>query len=796
MGTPQSNSFPWGRLAGVGAVVFFANAALLILQLVASRLLAPFIGSDLYSWTTIIGVFLTGIALGNALGGKLADRYPSPKTLAGVLLLGAAAAAWMAAAPLLFHGFYRSIPLDPRIPLLTALLCLPAGFILSLLTPLSIKLGLPDVSKTGRVAGVVFSLSTLGCLLGNYLTGFYLVPEFTIDTLVYVAAGILLLLAVGTAITFPALPPKLPEEQVHELLELEAPVKSEPVAEPSDAAANPYAFHHIGRAYTIVFLASFCGMALELAASRIIAEQLGVSLFTWTGVIGVMLAGTALGNLAGGFIADAVNRPNSTRSPRLVLAGSLIAAGAGCISILLGLTILTNITWFAKVQLVGQVLIWTFVLFFFPMFALGTISPQVIRLAAPDVRRVGSVAGRVYAWSTVGAIVGAFAAGYQLIELFTVKGVVIAATFVLAAASVLTARVWKKDILLYMISIVLGGATGGLLLNHLHENDDDVVAIRETNYYSIKVKQQFHKGEYLGLGLQLDSLLHSVVNPEKPDYLYYEHEHTQMEFLRAARADTPHPKMIVVGGGGYTFPRYAKTMLPETHLDVIEIDPGVTRVAYEYLGLKKELGIRDFNMDGRQFIAEKAEPLSYDLIVQDAVNDLSVPWHLLTKEYNDAVKAVLKPNEGVYLLTIIDEIDAGKIWRASMATLKKSFAHVTLLAASLEDTPETKLPPPAPPEGATPEQIQEWQEEIDKLAGGRHVFVIYASDKPLDLAQLRKKNERVANLGTKALPFYTRVLDDRILEPFLVKEPGLILTDQFAPVDNLMADVFRRRHAR
>ena len=60
-------------------------------------------------------------------------------------------------------------------------------------------------------------------------------------------------------------------------------------------------------------------------------------------------------------------------------------------------------------------------------------------------------------------------------------------------------------------------------------------------------------------------------------------------------------------------------------------------------------------MDGRQFVAEKAVPGTYDLVIQDAVNDLSVPSHLLTKEYNDAVKLTLKP-DGVYLLTVIDSI--------------------------------------------------------------------------------------------------------------------------------------------
>ena len=174
-----------------------ANAAMLVLQLVAGRLLSPFIGSSLETWTSIIGVFLAGIALGNGFGGKLADRYPRPKTLAVLLGVGAIAALWMLLFPQLLTatGLHKSIPLGPRIPILAAALCLPAGLVLSLLTPLAIKLGLPDVAHTGRVAGLIFALSTLGCLIGNYVTGFYLIPAFFINTLVLAAAGALVALA-------------------------------------------------------------------------------------------------------------------------------------------------------------------------------------------------------------------------------------------------------------------------------------------------------------------------------------------------------------------------------------------------------------------------------------------------------------------------------------------------------------------------------------------------------------------------------------------------------------------------
>src|SRR5262245_57691872 len=103
---------PLSRLAGIGLIIFFANAALLVLQLVAGRLLAPFIGSSLETWTSIIGVFLLGIALGNAFGGRIADRYPSPRTLAILLGIAALAAIWMVVFPWLLAsgGVHKSIP--------------------------------------------------------------------------------------------------------------------------------------------------------------------------------------------------------------------------------------------------------------------------------------------------------------------------------------------------------------------------------------------------------------------------------------------------------------------------------------------------------------------------------------------------------------------------------------------------------------------------------------------------------------------------------------------------------------
>ena len=421
-------------------------------------------------------------------------------------------------------------------------------------------------------------------------------------------------------------------------------------------------------------------------------------------------------------------------NPRRMLATTLLAAGAAVVLLQVTRVFLTETKPFEDLDPLVQVLCWTFSLFFLPMFVLGMVSPQVIRLAVPDVEHIGRVAGRVYAWSTAGAIAGTFAAGYVLVsaKYLGTDRVLFGVALVAILTSLLVARVWENNLMLYLFSIVLGGVTGGIILTAYGSRDSQVVVKRETNYYTIVVKEGVDRfGQPTGIrDLFLDHLMHSSVNPDKPSYLYYTHEHIQMEFLWEARASAGQPRALVIGGGGYTFPRYAMEFLPETRMDVVEIDPGVTRVAYEYLGLKSYEGLNIAHMDGRQFVSEKVGAGTYDLVVQDAVNDLSVPAHLLTKEYNDAIKLTLRP-DGVYLLTVIDSIKFGRLWRSAMRTLRESFGHVELVSS-------TEVPAVTHPPDAREEEIRAWRRESRYFDENRQVLVIYASDRPLDVARVAR----------------------------------------------------------
>ena len=192
-----------------------------------------------------------------------------------------------------------------------------------------------------------------------------------------------------------------------------------------------------------------------------------MSLFTWTGIIGVMLAGTALGNFTGGLARRPREPARRDAQPAAVLAATLIVAAAGATVLIAHRPVLQQRRGVRRLRAdrAGRSA-WTFSLFFLPMFLLGMVSPQVIRLAVPDVAHVGRVAGRVYAWSTAGAIVGTFAAGYVLLSALGMTRRSWPWRCVLTLTQpARCAGSWRAtNVLLYLFSIVLGGVTGGFIL--------------------------------------------------------------------------------------------------------------------------------------------------------------------------------------------------------------------------------------------------------------------------------------------------------------------------------------------
>jgi spermidine synthase len=720
-----------------GLFAFIASAATLVLELIAGRMMAPFIGVSLYTWTSIIGVVLAGVSVGSWLGGRLADRHPSARLLGGLFMVSALTSlSTVALIGVLGDGeLLDPLPLLARIFLLTALLFLAPSLLLGMVTPLAVRLALLDLRATGRVVGLIYALGTAGSLVGNFLTGFILTAYLPLTTIVLAVAALLLLAAVAAW--------AIGERTGIRRL---ADSPSRPLAvSPTRKVPDSPAFR-LGYASAIVLISSFCTMAIELSASRILAPTVGTSLYSWTGIIGVVLAGIAAGNFLGGQIAD--------RWPqRRVLGLCLFFGGLGAFSILAFSAALNTGGALSELELMQRIVALTAMIFFLPVLLLGTISPQVIRLSVGQLSHAGRVSGQIYAWSTAGAIVGTFATGWWLISEIGVNGLVFSMGVILIALASGVGRFWQQRWLFggavaITVAAVFALASRGALASPCTE---------ETNYFCIRVQDTVRDGVPVRT-LVLDHLIHSYVKIGDPSYLGYEHEYVQAELTRYELARGGPERVLVIGGGGYTYPRWVEAMLPGASVEVVEIDPGVTEVAYEYLGLPRDTAIVSHNLDGRQFVDELAPSGRYAVVVQDAVNDLSVPYHLMTKEYNDQIKTILAPG-GVYLLTVIDLYEDGQLLRAATRTMFETFERVQLLAAS-----------------------RAWD------SGAAAVWVVAGSDDGIDLNEMR---EVLAAQGHN--PMRTIILEPERLQTYVGQGRQIILTDEYAPVDNLIAPLFVRR---
>jgi spermidine synthase len=191
-----------------------------------------------------------------------------------------------------------------------------------------------------------------------------------------------------------------------------------------------------------------------------------------------------------------------------------------------------------------------------------------------------------------------------------------------------------------------------------------------------------------------------------------------------------------------------EAVYPDSQLDVIEIDPGVTEVAYQMLGLDHGSKISSYNEDARTFL-DQTPTAQYDLIYGDAFNDYSVPYHLTTVGFNERVRAWLA-EDGLYVVNIIDG-PYGRFLRAYVHTLQQTFAYVYPVFS-----------------------IEAWQRS------SRTTIVIVASQRPLDEKTLQATAPDLA--GEMLHPEETAAL--------LAEGQVVTLTDRYAPVDQLLLPVF------
>jgi spermidine synthase len=417
-------------------------------------------------------------------------------------------------------------------------------------------------------------------------------------------------------------------------------------------------------AAVIVFFASAAVLVLEILAGRLLAPYVGVSLETYTGIIGVVLAGISLGTWLGGRAADRTD-------PRTLL-GPLLVAGGG-----LALLIVPIVSFVAALRPGSgpvSIVLFSLVAFFAPAAVLSAVSPTVVKSQLRDLAETGRVVGRYAAIGTAGAIVGTFATGFVLVAAFPSRPIVIALSLVLIVTGIV---VWirygrgarnRTDVPLLAILLVLGAGSTAVAPQPCE---------RETAYFCVRVEED--PARPTGRRLYLDTLLHSYVDLADPAHLEFGYTRIVGDVLAAAAPAGQAINAIHVGGGGFSIPRHLESVRPGSRSLVLELDEGILRTARDELGLMTSERLAVRVGDARLQLAG-LPPAAYDVVVGDAFGGLAVPWHLTTREMVGEIRRVLRPG-GMYVVNVIDYPPLG-FARAQAATLREVFGNVGLMGAA------------------------------------------------------------------------------------------------------------------
>ena len=504
-------------------------------------------------------------------------------------------------------------------------------------------------------------------------------------------------------------------------------------------------------AYVIMFIASFCSLVIEMVAGRILAPFVGVSIYTWTSIIGVILAGISIGAYIGGKLVD--------RFPfRKTLGWLLLLSGIAALTIIP----LTNLvaSYRFNLPLMIRIFIVTMVIFFLPGCILGTISPVVVRLTLKNLDSAGNVIGKIYAVSTLGAIIGTFATGFLLISWMGTRSIILTMGIILIMAALFSGALFKtrKAIAVFVIIAApcIWGVYAFAFKIPLREN---TYFYKESDYYTIKLMTTTSSDQKTSLkAMVLDNLIHSYVCLEDPLHIEYEYERIYSDVLKWKFKKDENFKSLTIGGGGYTFPRYMEVVYPKAQIDVVEIDPEVTNIVYKHLGLSADTRIKSFNTDGRWFVMNCKE--KYDLIFTDAYNDLSIPYHLTTKEFVAQLKSILNP-DGLIMSNIIDNFQVGAFLPSYIRTLREVFGpkNVYLLSVS-PNFENTRI----------------------------STFIVIAGNGNLDIKDFdaHVKSNLRGNSTSVVVP-------DHLMDEFMTKRSAITILDDYAPVDNLIAPIFEER---
>lgn len=479
----------------------------------------------------------------------------------------------------------------------------------------------------------------------------------------------------------------------------------------------------------VVFVVGVSTLGAEIAAARLLAPYFGASTIVWANTIGIVLVALSVGYWYGGRVAD--RDPSLQGLLKIVLLGAALLAAVPFVAdpfLEVAVRALDSISAGAFAGSLLAVLVLVAV----PVLILGMVAPYAIRLSVERLEDSGKTAGRLYAISTIGSLLGTFSSALLLIPLVGTRRTFLAYALALAVVAVLGLRqrrlvpVPALLVLLFALPVGTVKATTDAGERILHEAD--------TEYQYARVVENAAGDRFLELNE--GQAVHSLKRADS-----YLTGNIWDEYLVAPFAvrDTPPKRIAILGNAAGTTARAYGRFFPETYVDGVEIDGELTDIGRELFDMRNPR-LETFTADARPYL--RMTDRKYDAILVDAYRQPYIPFYLATREFFELAKSRLNPGGVVF-------VNAGH--PGGNDDLE------TVLGATMDDVFDTVLRDPA--------------EDTNTL--------LIATDAEASAEQLRS-----------VIPRLPRELQPRATEAAARIEPrlpgGTVYTDDKAPVEWLI----------